>query len=488
MMIINTLNNYINKYKNLSVVVKASVWFTICNILQKGISTITVPIFTRLLTAEQYGVYSVYQSWNQIITVFATLNMYHGIFNNGMIKYEKDKDGFTVAVQGLCLFITFVLFLFYVFEYKFWNKVFDLSTVLMVAMFAELMTSPAFMFWAARERYEFRYKKLVVITLIMSILSPVLGIIGVIFTNKFKAEAKIIAFVLVQVVFGIYFFLYNRRSGKKLINKEYWKYAISFGIPLIPHYLSQSILNQSDRIMINSLVGTDKAAIYSVAYSIAMLMTLVTSAINNSFIPYTYKKIKEKQYLDIGKNANSIVIFVGICVMVVIGFGPEAIAFFAPKQYYEAIWIIPPVALSVYFMFLYPLFGNIEFYFEEKYYVTLASISGAILNIILNYIFIKRYGYLAAGYTTLFCYIIFSLGHYIFMKIVIEKHIPDTKIYDIKFIFNFSMVMLLGTFIMLLIYKKTIIRYTMIFMLILIILIKREYFFKSLKNNRKEFV
>ncbi len=62
---------------------------------------------------------------------------------------------------------------------------------------------------------------------------------------------------------------------------------------------------------------------------------------------------------------------------------------------------------SVFFMFLYPLFANIEFYYEKTKFVMVASCSGALLNILLNYIFIGLYGYYAAGYTTLICYMVF---------------------------------------------------------------------------------
>ena len=67
------MKKIITKYKNLPEAVKASLWFTICSILQKGISFITVPIFTRLLTTEQYGVVSIFYSWESIFIIFCTL-------------------------------------------------------------------------------------------------------------------------------------------------------------------------------------------------------------------------------------------------------------------------------------------------------------------------------------------------------------------------------------------------------------------------------
>ena len=63
------MKSLIDKYKNLSVRARAALWFTICSFLQKGISFITVPIFTRLLTTEEYGANAAYV-WEQIKSLY----------------------------------------------------------------------------------------------------------------------------------------------------------------------------------------------------------------------------------------------------------------------------------------------------------------------------------------------------------------------------------------------------------------------------------
>ena len=77
--------------------------------------------------------------------------------------------------------------------------------------------------------------------------------------------------------------------------------------------------------------------------------------------------------------------------------------------------------MGVYFMFAYTFFAVIEFYFEKKKYVTYATMSGAVLNIILNYICIKLFGYMAAGYTTLVCYMLYTVAHYCLHKKSVMK-------------------------------------------------------------------
>ena len=73
------LNKIKKFYNNMSIATKAALWFVFCNIMQKGISTITVPLFTRLLTTAEYGTYSLYISWFNILTIVTSLNLYYGV-------------------------------------------------------------------------------------------------------------------------------------------------------------------------------------------------------------------------------------------------------------------------------------------------------------------------------------------------------------------------------------------------------------------------
>ena len=477
----NKLKKY---YSKLSAPVKASIFFTICNILQRGVSLITAPIFTRLLTTEQYGLYSVYNSWYSIISIFATFNLSYGVFIRGITKYDDDRDKFTSAMQGLSTTITVIFFVIYIIAHDYWNQLFELPTVFIVMMFIELLFVPAFAFWSNLQRNEYKYTALVIVTLAMSVANPILGIVAVLLTEH-KAEARVITSVLVQVCVGLIFYIIQFYRGKKFYVKKYWKYALTFNIPLIPHYLSMTVLQQADRLMISKLVGNSEAAIYSVAYTVSTIMTLVTQAINNSFTPYTYQMIKAKNYKKIGNAANLLLILVGCGCIFAIAFGPEIIKIMAPVEYYDAIWIIPPVAISVYFMFLYPLFGNIEFYFEETKFTMFASCIGAVLNVVLNAIFIPIFGYYAAGYTTLVCYILFAVAHYFVYKNICNKKISKDKIYDGKFIVILSVILVLAMIVMTFVYEFVLIRYAIILIILVVLFIKRTKIIEELKMIKR---
>jgi O-antigen/teichoic acid export membrane protein len=476
------MKRLLKKYNELPQAVKASLWFAICNALQKGISLLSTPIFTRLLTTEQYGVYTVYQSWYNVISIFATLNLYFGVVNNGMTKYPQDRKRFISSIQGLCTTITCVVFVVYIIGMNFWNNVFQLSTLFMLLMFLELLFAPAYNFWAATQRYDYRYRALVIVTIIMALASPVLGII-IVLQTKYKAEARVFSFVLVQVCIGMFFYIYNLSKGKTFFFKEYWKFALKFNIPLLPHYLSATILNQADRLMINSMVGKGEAAIYSIAYNVATMMTIITTAINNSFTPYMYKSIQKKEFSGIRSNSKYILAMVGLACIFVMALGPEIISIFATKEYYSAIYVIPPVACAVFFQFLYPLFSTVEFYYEKTTFVMIASCIGAVLNIILNYFFIPIYGFYAAGYTTLFCYFLYSLSHYIMHRIILKKENIKEKLFDEKFIVCLCVIMAVIMIFMTAIYSYALARYLICLVILMVLICNYKKIIYILKNK-----
>lgn len=470
----NFLKNYYKKYKNLSAPAKSTLWFTFCNLMNKGISIITVPIFTRILTTEQYGTYSIYLSWLSILIIFTSLNLYLGVFNNAMFKFENDRDRYISSMQGITIVLTFIYFIVYIVNRDFWNALFELSTLIMVAMFFELLVTPTFNFWAARNRFEYKYKIVVVLTLVKCFLNPLVGIIAVLAIRTYKAEARIVSIVVVEFAICGAILIYQFLKGKRFFIKKYWQYALWFNIPLLPHFLSGTILNHASRVMISKMVDLSAAGIYTVAYNIGMLMQLVTTAIVNSFIPWIYTNIRDKKYLEIRKTTNILMAITASMIILMMFFAPELVRIFAPRDYYEAIYVIPPVAASTFFLFCYQFFVTIEFYFEEKKFIVIASIVVAILNIFLNYIFIPLYGYKAAGYTTLLCYVIFGVSHYFFSVMILKKWASVSSIYDGKIFGAISVLMIISSIVMNFLYKIYILRYGIAIIIIVVMIIKRK--------------
>lgn len=467
----------LNKYKNLSAPLKASFWFLVCGFIQKGIQLISTPIFTRIMSTSEYGQYSVYTSWFGIISIFATLNLASGVFMQGLVKFEDDKEVFTSALQGLSTLTISICATIYILFHKFWDLIFDLPFILMVAMFIDMLLQIAFNFWSGIQRVDYKYKKLIFITIFNALATPIVGVFAV--TNFMqKVEARVISSIFINLIAFTSLYIIQFKNGKKFYEKRYWNYALKFNIPLIPHYLSQVVLNQSDRLMIKYMINFDKAGIYSVACSMAMVMSVLNQAILNTLNPWIYKKIKNKEYNDIGSVSYTILIIIAVANFLLIVLAPELIKIMAPKEYYEAIWIIPPVAASIFFMFMYSLFADFEFYFEKTKFIMIASVIGAIINIVLNYIFIPIFGFIVAGYTTLLCYIFYAMGHYYFMRKINKEFMNGENAYNIKVILAISIIFLGVSALVIVLYNYIIIRYSIIAIFIFILILYKNNIIK----------
>ena len=471
-------------YQNMSPAVRTSFWFTICNFLQRGTAILVVPIFTRLLTTEEYGICNIYFSWLDIFIIFTSLKLPYEGLNNGLIRHEEDKDGYASSMLGLIMVLTLGAALIYLPLRRWIDGFTGLSGLLMVFMLLQLMFQPALMLWTNRERFDFRYRLPVIVTLISTIANPVIAVIAVL-CSDYAAEARIISCCLVQVFFGVLCGAMLLCRGRRLYGREYWRFAVGFNLPLLAYYLSQSLLNQSDRVMINYFDGSGSAAVYSVAYSAATLMLLVISAVNGSFNPWMYKKLKAGQHQEIAPIVTGLCLLMAAATLAMSAFAPDLVAILATPEYQEAIWIIPPVSASVFFVFVYMMFANVEMYYGETKGISLISIIAAAANVILNAIFIPLCGYLAAGWTTLVCYMLLAAMHYALMKRACRRHQVAATIFPEKTVLIICAGVVGLTFVILGMYTLGWLRYVVLALEALGIYLCRGRLLSLLKHIKK---
>lgn len=476
------MNKLLQKYNNITIQAKAAFWFTMCSFLQKGISFVTVPIFTRLMSTEQYGTYSMYLSWLQVFTVISTLYIYHGVTDNAMSKFDHDRDRYISSMQGLTVCITTVVMML---TFISWHGIRDfigLSYIMMLLMFVEIYVTPALAFWSSKQRFEYKYRRLVIITLVKSILNPCLGVLAVYFSDE-KDLARVISTVTVEfIVCGAIMVLQFFR-GKTFYDKQYWGYSLKLAVPIVPHYLSGIILNQGDRIVISKIVGNSAVAFYGVAYSIGWIVQIFVRAINSAITPWIYERLKESDIKPIQRRSGLILLLVFLMIIGLMLISPEVVLIFGSSKYADAVYVIPPVAGSVFFVFLYGFLSFPEFYYEKTGFLMMASIAAAVLNIVLNVIFIPVYGYVAAAYTTLACYVLYSLGHYIVGGKILKDNTGFNAIIDIKTTLILSVAIIIISCIIHLIFDWIVIRYMIILIGAVAAFIKRKLIMELIINK-----
>ena len=458
-----------NKINEMSDGQKAAIAYMFASLIQQGISFLITPLFTRLLTTEEFGTITVYNSWVDMIGTLAMLSLSSGIFNVGMIDFSKNRDSFTSALLGLSNIAT-VLTMF-----SFWGmsrlfpSVVSMPDSLYLLMFLYFIFYPATRFWIARQRYEYRYKALTLVTILSALLSPTVGLVAVLLMNENLGVVRLWGTNSILILFGIFFYIRMLQKDKKIYNKKIFLYALKFSIPLLPHYMAMYILATSDRVMIQSIVGTAEAGLYGLAYTASMIICVVWTAIQGSLTPYVYEKLKNDKLDEIAPVAiPCIVIFSLFCFGVVL-VAPEFILILGGEKYEASTMLIPPLIAAVLFMEMYNLFSMIEFYHKKTLKIMFATLLAAVINILMNLFAISYFGYIAAAYTTLICYILYCIFHYYNMKTIEQR-----KIYDGKFLVYYSIIYVLLCLMCLLIYPYWIVRYVILLSILIYAFIKRN--------------
>ena len=457
-------------YNNLSVPQKASLWYLVSSILQKGISFFVVPFYVRYLTSSEYGHVMMFFSWQSVFMIFVTLNLYCGVYTKAMVDNPEDRDRYTSSMLGLTTVLTLFWFMVYLALEDRWNDLLEIDDITSCLLFINFFTSPAVTFWSVRQRVENKYHQMVFLTLAKSVLTPLLCIFLLYYTDL-RANALIWGLLIIDSLFGAFFYIYQFVKGKCFYHNSYWIHALKFNIPLIPHYLSLIILAQVDRILIGNICGKDKAGIYSLAAQISLIMSVVVQAINGALVPWLYEQYHIGNFESVKKSSNELCMMMGALTFMIMLVVPEIVMILGTEEYLDAIWIVPPIVLGIYLSFCYGLFSNVEFYYSKTKNVAVATTVGAGLSLVLNYILLPRFGFISAGYTSLICYLVFMLMHYLFMMKICNEELRGMNYYDVRFIWLSCLLLFAVMCLCLLTYHVSFVfRYVALFIMVVLLI------------------
>lgn len=437
-----------------SIATKAALWYTVSNILLRGVSLFTAPIFTRLLSTADYGIVSNFTSWAAIIMCFTELGLGTAVIR-GKVEFNKNYKKFLSSVQflgivwcGVCVAVLFIWL-------DFWSSFMALDNACIIIMAAYLLLSPSLTYGQIDIRFDYRYKENVAISVISTVIGigAAIGLILFLWSDK-RYLGRIVGMLFPVLLFGLYFVIRIFRQGRCYINLNYWKYALKLSVPMIPHGLAMIILGQIDRIMIIRYCGESDAGIYSFGYSYAVLLSVVTNAINDAVQPQMYGMMSNHREKDMAHYSYRLMLLGGLLTVGIIGVGPEVLSLLGTKDYIGAKWVIFPVAVGTLMQYFYQFFALVEIYCKKTVYMAISSCGAAVVNYVLNMTFIPKYGYISAAYTTLITYGLLMIFH-LFMSRVAYKR----KVFSVMPVAAMTVVMLLLGVGITVVYDSYLIRY-----------------------------
>lgn len=387
-------------------------------IILNGVNFFTVPIFTRVLGASNYGIFSLYLTWQSILTIFIGLQN-NSIIGNASIKYtkkERTKFFSSIMVFSLCTTVI-ILFLILLFN-KYITKITTFPLSICIIMLIHSFGTYGVNFASGL----FSYDKKGFLNCFVSVVTTLIGTpLSIILIYLIKNEnllylGRVIGSAIPSVLIGSFFVYFMIKQGRTFYNKKYWKYSITFSIPIVFHALASLILNQSDRVMLQYYISNEIVGIYSVGFTLANMLFIVWGAFNTTWVPFYYEDMKNKNIKIISKRTNN---YLFLYTMLVIGFvfvSPEILIIFAGEEYSSVGGIIPIMALGFYFIFLYSFPINYKYYTGNTKSIAFGTIVTSIVNIVLNFYFIPTYQMLGASIATTISYLFLWMFHTITIK------------------------------------------------------------------------
>lgn len=410
-------------------------------ILVKAVNLISIPVFSRLLTTSEYGQVDVFMTYVNIFVIILGLD-FVGAVGKGRLDHEKDADEyisssllFTTLFSVLVVVLINIIFPFIQIAFNMNRLTVNIMLLYSYAMFI-------ISYRAAEYNFYYEYKKNMIMSLSVALGNFALSIIFIetIFRTQ-KFWGRILGAMLPTLIIGIFVYFRLARRGHWTLKREHVRYSLEFGVPLIPHNLSHMVLSSADKVMINSMISASASGIYSLVYTLGMMIQVMMEAMNNVFGPWLFRQLKKGENENIRYVQKYYLLMYCVVTIGVLSVSPEIIKIVGAREYWEGIPMVMWVVYATFINFTYTLYVNVEFYYKKTMLISSGTIMAAVVNIVLNGLFLKRFGYQFGATSTLISYLALLIFHMIIVNFVIKKNVTDNI-----FVIGIVTLMLIMTF------------------------------------------
>jgi O-antigen/teichoic acid export membrane protein len=379
------------------------------NALKSLVPLLLLPILTLHLTISEFGILSLVETTILFVTPLILLNINAAI----NVEYFKVEHSILKYYITNALFVSFISFLFFILLVYIFKDTFasllhiDNDVILWIIIFAFLRVISSVVLGLFQSKQE--SIKFALFTLGQSILDFGLSYIFVVLYNFGyigRLEGTYISFLFMSII-GIYL-LYKMDYITKVTFKH-TKSILNFGVPLIPHAISGTVMAMSDRYFISYYISNDQVGLYTIAYQISALMLLVSMSVNQAWSPMLFKLLKEKNIKQVYKFTFYLFVLFFLVGISVYFLKDLLFYIFVDEKFYNAKDYFGWLLLGFVFQSFYFLVANVLFYEKQTKLLASITVVGALINMTLNYYFIHSFGVIGVAYATAITWGLFFL-------------------------------------------------------------------------------
>lgn len=415
-------------------VIKNSFVYIFSSAFSKAVPFLLLPLFTTLLTPEEFGLFSIYQ----VILVFFTALIGMSLQTSITVNFFKVNQKELASYFNNILFILFLnLSLFFLifcaidyFFVNFFSIDFSYFYIILPLVFFTVIVE----IYTSILRNQQKAVNFFMVEVFGTILKFVLILLFMVFFEK-----GWLSFIYGNLIGLFLIALYSFQSllAQKFINfkvglsKIKIKEILKLCVPLIPHAVGIMIISLSDRLFIEKLIGVEAVGIYAVAYSFGIIVSLFSDAFIKAWTPWFYSKMKELKDKDAKIIVN--ITYVYIFMMLTLSFIVYVLAYLlipimTTVKYHVAIDYVFYIALGYSVQGIYKVFFPYLVFFMKTNYLAIITFFASLSSVFLNYYLINKYGILGAAYTIIFSFIFSSVGVFV----VAHKSVKLPWLYFLK--------------------------------------------------------
>lgn len=400
---------------------RSAIWQLAGKFALQGVAFFTTPFFTRLLTPEDYGYTALYTSWLSIISIVIGLQTYGSIANARIEDKIKNLDEYVSSIMTVSL-ISFVCILtvFAVFN-SFFSSIFSIRRDLVILLVVQSFCAYVINFYTTKLDVLKEAKKSACLSFFQALISVLLALVFVTIYKSNKAIVKIYGQAIPIIIIGIVLLLLIYVKGKTFWQKEYINFCFALTLPLVLHAVGGVIFGQTDRIMLQKIIGENELGVYSVTFSLCSVLTIIYSALNSAWGPFYFDYKKNNDITSITEHTKN---YLNLFTTLTIGFlflSPDVFKLMAPEPYWNGIKLIPLFVTAEYFGFLYLFPINFELFCKKTTMMPVGTLLAALLNVIVNFILIPKYGIKGAAIGTILAYFSRYIFHELIARFIIKE-------------------------------------------------------------------
>lgn len=392
--------------------------FSVSNFVSKILVFLLVPLYTNVLTTYEYGIADILQVTLLLLVPAVTVNMGEAALRFGIEKTEKRgsilRIGINYTVRAdICIVAAGLLAMCFVPANIKWY------IFLFILLFV------------ANSLYEylvlfFQGCEMVPVVVIGSVSSTAIMIVSnIVFllVIKIGLNGYILSQVIAYLIASIIMLLIGRTGSDKISfekDDELRKEMVSYGIPMIAYSTGSWVNNAADRYIVAGICGSAANGVYGVAYKIPAILMVFQRIFAQAWQMSATKSYTDEKSADffttMYKVYNTFMV-IG-CSILILLVKPIA-AFMFRKDFYEAWMFVPPLLISVIFGALTGFLGSICLAHKDSKSMGIATSVGAVLNVILNFVFVPYFGAMGASWATAASYFVMCFMAYLFVR----KHV-----------------------------------------------------------------